>query len=488
MENNEKQEFTEELNQCLDGSLSDEKEIPEEQTAEQEMPDFEGDTVEIAGDKDSAPIVEGKLSAGKITLLVVLAVAAVAVVLALIIGGMGGGVLNFTSGDGNVATTVPAGTVGKVEATIPADGNPDDVTCKGTYTVDNEALMAQLDTVVATAGEAELTNELLQIYYWMQFYDFLDTYSSYASYLGLDAASPLDKQVSLDGTLTWQQFLLDGAINTWRNYETMNREAQKAGFEMPQDYLDFLNNQPQNLALTAQQSGYESVDAMVQADMGPGANMEAYMDYMETYYRGYLYYAHLLEQIEMTDEEVEAYYDEHAEEYAAEGIEKSEDRFVDVRHILISPTGGTAGADGTTYTDEEWEACRVAAQAVLDEYLAGELTEERFAELCAEYSADGNASTGGLYTDVYRGQMVEPFDTWCFDESRVYGDTDLVRTQLGYHVMFFVDTEYIWFVNAEMDLRTAKNDAVLEEILEAYELKVDYSAIALGLIDLHKEQ
>ena len=68
MENNEKQEFTEELNQCLDGSLSDEKEIPEEQTAEQEMPDFEGDTVEIAGDKDSAPIVEGKLSAGKITL------------------------------------------------------------------------------------------------------------------------------------------------------------------------------------------------------------------------------------------------------------------------------------------------------------------------------------------------------------------------------------------------------------------------------------
>ena len=49
---------------------------------------------------------------------------------------------------------------------------------------------------------------------------------------------------------------------------------------------------------------------------------------------------------------------------------------VDVRHILIMPEGGTKDASGNiTYSEAEWEACRAAAQALLDEYLAGEQTE-----------------------------------------------------------------------------------------------------------------
>ncbi|MBQ1704276.1 MAG: peptidylprolyl isomerase, partial [Clostridia bacterium] len=72
---------------------------------------------------------------------------------------------------------------------------------------------------------------------------------------------------------------------------------------------------------------------------------------------------------------------------------------------------------------------------------AGPATEDSFADLAREYSADSNASSGGLYTGIYLGQMVQEFQDWCFDESRQPGDTGIVKTDYGYHVMYFVENE-----------------------------------------------
>ena len=123
-------------------------------------------------------------------------------------------------------------------------------------------------------------------------------------------------------------------------------------------------------------------------------------------------------------------------------IAKNDWALVDVRHILITPEGGTKNESGTnvTYSEEEWEACRVEAQKVLDEYLAGEKTEKAFGELANKHSDDqgGKVTNGGLYSDVPVGKMVKPFEKWIFDDSRKPGDTGLVKTEYGYHVMYFV--------------------------------------------------
>ena len=36
--------------------------------------------------------------------------------------------------------------------------------------------------------------------------------------------------------------------------------------------------------------------------------------------------------------------------------------------------------------------------------------------------------------------MVDSFENWCFDESRQVGDTDIVETSYGYHLIYFVGT------------------------------------------------
>ena len=50
-----------------------------------------------------------------------------------------------------------------VPATIPADGDPNDVTCKGSYTERGDE-----DTVVTASGTWALINEQLSVWYWAE--------------------------------------------------------------------------------------------------------------------------------------------------------------------------------------------------------------------------------------------------------------------------------------------------------------------------------
>ena len=110
----------------------------------------------------------------------------------------------------------------------------------------------------------------------------------------------------------------------------------------------------------------------------------------------------------------------------------------DVRHILVSYEGGTKDENGSvTYSDEEKNAAKEKAEAILKEWTEGAKTEESFAALAKEKSTDpGSKENGGLYEGVYPGQMVAPFEKWCFDADRKAGDTGVVQTDYGYHVMY----------------------------------------------------
>ena len=110
-----------------------------------------------------------------------------------------------------------------------------------------------------------------------------------------------------------------------------------------------------------------------------------------------------------------------------------------VRHLLVSFEGGTTDKNGNkTYSDTEKAAAKTKAEKFLEEWKKGDKTEDSFAELAKKNSTDtGSKENGGLYEDVYPGQMVEAFEDWCYDEARKPGDTGIVETTYGYHVMFF---------------------------------------------------
>ncbi|MBQ7345987.1 MAG: peptidylprolyl isomerase [Oscillospiraceae bacterium] len=111
-----------------------------------------------------------------------------------------------------------------------------------------------------------------------------------------------------------------------------------------------------------------------------------------------------------------------------------------VRHILVAFEGGTTNSTTgtTTYSQAEKDAAKKTAEALLEQWKKGDATEESFGELANKESDDGDGTTGGLYEDVYPGQMVTNFNDWCFDEARKPGDTGIVESTYGYHVMYYV--------------------------------------------------
>ena len=111
-----------------------------------------------------------------------------------------------------------------------------------------------------------------------------------------------------------------------------------------------------------------------------------------------------------------------------------------VRHILVSFEGGTSDDSGNiTYSEEEKAAAKATAEELLNQWKSGEATEDSFAALATEKSSDtGSTANGGLYEDIYPNQMFASFNDWCFAEGRKAGDTGIVETQYGYHVMYFV--------------------------------------------------
>ena len=123
----------------------------------------------------------------------------------------------------------------------------------------------------------------------------------------------------------------------------------------------------------------------------------------------------------------------------------------DVRHILIKTNENpTDGSDPVT--DEQ---AKEKAQKIYDEWKAGAATEDSFAELAETYTEDTSSKRkGGLYTNVKKHQMVAEFNDWVFDNSRKGGDTDIIKTSYGYHIMYFVKvSQPAWKAAVDSDLR-----------------------------------
>lgn len=470
-----------------------------------------------------------------------------------------------------------------------------DIYYKDSYSVDADKAMENRDQVIAVMGEDTLTNGQLQMFYGMQMIDYLKRYG-----YGFDTTKPLDTQIYDKETgLTWQQFFMENAFNAWKRYRILTNQAKAVGYQLPALYQEGLDNLDKDLQELVEKYEFPNVQALLEAEVGPGCDVEDYRYYMELYYYGNLYFSSESDKIQITEDELEIYFLQHEADLVANGITKESGILADIRNILICPDGGTKDESGvmqftqeqwdaayqeaqallaqwlagdkseesfadlakqksedtvskskgglyqfltkgdmttvdvrhaliqpesedknaSTYTEEQWEACRQKAQQLLDEYLAGEKTEKQFFELAKEHTADGNGSVGGIYTNVAKGYMVAEFDSWIFDESRVYGDTGLVKTRYGYHIMYFVNRDDAvdqwiftegrekgnydivkadegyqllyyaegepgWIRYCRSGLMDEKTTQLLDDFLKGHEMSVDYTKITLGEIQL----
>jgi len=75
--------------------------------------------------------------------------------------------------------------------------------------------------------------------------------------------------------------------------------------------------------------------------------------------------------------------------------------------------------------------------------------------------------------------MVKNFNDWCFDPNRQVGDTGIVQTDFGYHIIYFVQGGEGWYRRSEKMLIEQTCTEKLAKLMEADPLKVSYRDIVL---------
>lgn len=483
------EDMTEEPEQVEDltGELTEElaEESTEEPTEEPSRAYFE-DGADRDEPREETQKKKKKTSAGTIVAIIV----AAGIFLGIL--AIGAYLLFFRDASSNDPTDEPGATPADSTTEAGDDevlsgyGN-NDVTALSDYAVlaaDPDSETMQAVVAVNANGDAILTNAQLQILYWMEFYQFLNSYGSYASMFGLDYTLPLAGQSSLMENRTWEQYFLESATLNYNNYYALQRAAEAEGYTLPEDLAESLEdvlNPDGEFAQAATEDGFASPDAYLQAQFGDGTNVTAYYDYLYTYYLAMSYYDDVvyngaLEAI--TDDDVESYYDENAEAYAESGVLKMNN--VSVRHILLQPEGDKDSETGD-WSEEAWAAALQAAEDVLALW-QDDPTEEHFAELANEYTDDtGSNTNGGLYEDFAPGDMVAGFDDWCFEADRAEGDVEIVQSEFGYHIILFKgQTETrAWFDDVKNDMISESTGTCLDELCARYPVEFDYTKVRL---------
>ena len=264
------------------------------------------------------------------------------------------------------------------------------------------------NVVMAVSGDLKLTNSELSYYYWDEYYYLYSNFGSYMDQL-IDPELPLDQQqCTMAESGTWHDYFTESAVDTWASTMRLASIARGENHTLDEVFSSRLADMKGELESQAQQEEFASVNLMLKSWYDSSCDFDGYYAYLENVYFANSY--------------VKQNYDSIVKSFEGHPITADS---VDVRHILLSIEGCGSLEDA-----------RAAANDVYALW-EGDPTEENFAALAGEYTQDpGSAASGGLYTGVYPGDMVDTFDAWCFDPSREVGDHGIVETEFGCHIMY----------------------------------------------------
>lgn len=422
------------------------------------------------------------------------------------------GAENPDAAQGTEAEPIVAEVLTETEPAAPTDpvvsgnGIATSVQCKSVYTGGSENAAA----VVATAGDFQLTNQALQIFYAAE----VEAYRSSGAEAAPNFEWPLENQACpLTAGLSWQHYFLEQAVKSWQNVQALILASQQPqpvtdkGYqfldylhaeyvpenlpvndfifidrpnytpnETHQAYLDNLSNV---LAQLAAQQGC-TAEALVQEVFGSSVSVQNVLDAAREYNLAYMYFTEKSFGIDPSDEEVGAYLNAHITELSGTNVPT-----VNLRHLLLIPEGASVAADGTVTAGEaQWAACMEKAADIRadwkKDFVSDRHPEGSFGQLVSTNSADlGSKLDGGYYQNIEQGQLTSALDTWCFAPERKAGDVEILRSDVGVHIVFFCGSH----TRAEL---AAREGAVREQLSRLWQeytaavpLNVDYSKVSL---------
>lgn len=128
------------------------------------------------------------------------------------------------------------------------------------------------------------------------------------------------------------------------------------------------------------------------------------------------------------------------------------------RHILFTPeTYGTK------------DAALTKAGQILAEWEASDKTEATFIDMTDMYNEDPTP----YQENVTEGLLETAFDSWIFNKDTKPGDTTIVESDYGYHILYMQGDGLLqWQAECLYDMRNKKVDALTEEYKDTYKTEL----------------
>lgn len=130
-------------------------------------------------------------------------------------------------------------------------------------------------------------------------------------------------------------------------------------------------------------------------------------------------------------------------------------------------------------------------QAILDEWMAGDATEESFAALADQYNdyATVTLEEGGLYEELRTSSLPEEISAWLTDENRKYGDTVSITPEnetIAYVFYYLGVGDPEW----KIDIRATLLDDIMNEYVRGItaDLKVEDPHHNLNYLEIRAQE
>ena len=268
-------------------------------------------------------------------------------------------------------------------------------------------------TFIRVGGE-NITKVEFDYSYYTVVNNYINTYSQYLGYFGLDTSKDLSKQ-TYSGDLTWEDYFQEMTVESIQRSKALKADAKAAGFTFDDtaDYERYVNLQKSG----AEAAGL-SLSKYVKQSFGPYATMSRIKPYVKEALYVAAYYDQLTKDMTPDADKIEAAYQEDPDSY--DSVDYRIRQFDAVLPTepteLADPVEDTDEADGsdsenTEYTPSEAEIAKAMSDAKL-------LADEALTDIKTE---------GELVDNVLRSSANSVLRDWLFDSSRKPGDTEVLE-------------------------------------------------------------
>lgn len=305
-------------------------------------------------------------------------------------------------------------------------------------------------------GNYDVTKVEYDFYYNSLVSNYINSYGSMISYMGLDTTRPFEAQQYSD-EMTWKDFFDKMTVQQLLELKACKDDAAAKGFEYDteEDFKKFV----EGVEAKAKEDGVNVAD-FYKNNFGEYASEKNLESYIRETFLVDAYLSKLVDDNMPSDDEISSYYDENKRDYD----------LVDYRLYLSTPEIGEDDSDEVK--EAAIATAKENAEVLADEIKAGADFEEAVAEYEESESEEEDAH---LISDMNYGYTSSVYSDWLFDEGRIEGDTENFADEENnrYYVIQFVERTVPEDVNNTIGV-TLSNNAVneyKEELTKNYETK-----------------